>query len=150
MRLVMDTQVRLTEFKNTLKRDMFLKSLKTDNNYIILNDTMIFIWDYLNVLNNERVFNSFCIIDNIILLADSETQIYEAYRDGKKFDHIIFKDMTRWIKIKYDKDNRRLLRKMKIFRESLLKHKLKALYYRGMYSDKFSVLIKNREVLLIS
>ena len=150
MRIVMNTQVRLTEFKTSLARDIFIESLKTDKNYIILNDNSIFIWDYLNVLENERVFNSFCIIDNITLLVDSETQTYEAYRDGRRFDHIIFKDMTRWIKIKYDKDNRRLLRKMKLFRENLLNHELESLYYRGIYSDRFSIMIKDREVLIIS
>jgi len=42
MKLVMDTQVRLTEFKSYLKKESFLESLEEDN-YIELNDTMVFI-----------------------------------------------------------------------------------------------------------
>jgi hypothetical protein len=149
MRLVMDTQVRLTDFKSSLKRDMFIESLDNDN-YIVLNDTMIFIWDYLGILKSEKVFNSFCVIDNITILLDSETQLYEAYRDGIKFDHIIFKDIVRWIKIKYNKNGRRLLSKMKKFREDMLGHNLSALYYRGIYSDKFSISMNSRELLITS
>jgi len=147
MKLVMDTQVRLTEFKSSLKKDIFLESLDSDN-YIELNDTMIFIWDYLDELDNERVFNSFCIIDDITILLDSETQSYEAYRDGIRFDHAIFKDMAHWIKIKYDGDKKRLLKKMSKFREDLLNHNLKAIYYRGIFSDKFSIYINNKELLI--
>lgn len=149
MKLVMDTQVRLTEFKSYLKKESFLESLEEDN-YIELNDTMVFIWDYLGVLDNERVFNSFCIIDDIIILLDSETQLYEAYRNGVSFDHVIFKDIVHWIKIKYDGDKKRLLKKMNKFREDLLDHNLKAEYYRGIFSDKFSIFMRNRELLISS
>lgn len=149
MRLVTDTQIRLTEFKNPLKKKIFLESLEGDN-FISLNDTMIFIWDYLEILDNEKVFNAFCIIDNITILLDSESQEYEAYRDGIRFDHPLFKDIAHWVKIKYDNDKRRLLRRMRKFREDLLYYNLKAEYYRGIYSDKFSVFIKNKELLVIS
>lgn len=149
MKLVMDTQVRLTEFKNSLKKNTFIESLD-DDNYIEINETMLFVWDYLGILDNERVFDSFCLVDNIIILIDSETQIFEAYRDGKKIDHIIFSDIIKWIKIKHDNDKKRLLRKMRKFREDLLDHKLKYTYYRGIFSDKFSVFMKGKEILLPS
>jgi hypothetical protein len=148
MKLVMDTQVRLTEFKTPLKKKIFIESLKTKNNYIELNDKTLFIWDYLGVLDNERVFDSFCQIDNITILLDTETQIFEAYRDGVKIDHVIFNDIMKWIKIKHDNDKRRLLRKMKKFREDFLDHKLKYTYYRGIFSDRFSVFMKGKELLL--
>ena len=149
MRLVMDTQIRLTEFKNSLGKNIFLDSLEEDN-YIELNETTLFIWDYKGVLNNEKVFNSFCIIEDIIILLDSETQLYEAYRKGIKFDHIIFKDIAHWVKIKYEKDNKRLLKKMRKFREDLLDHNLSPDYYRGIFSDKFSIFMKDRELLISS
>ena len=149
MRLVMDTQVRLTRFTTTLKKDTFVETLNSDN-YVVINDNLIFIWNYPGILDNERVFNSFCIIDNIIILLDSESQMYEAYRDGIKYDHIMFKDIARWIKIKYDDDGRRLLRRMNKFRKELLGHDLKAIYYRGIFSDKFSVFLKERELLVTS
>jgi hypothetical protein len=149
MRLVMDTQIRLTEFKNSLKKDAFVESLSNDN-HIILNDKSVFLWDYPNKLDNEKVFNSFCIIDNITIFLDSETQLYEAYKDGVKFDHEMFKDIARWIKIKYDDDKKRLLSKMRKFREELLNHSLNPLYYRGIFSDRFTVFINDKEVLLPS
>jgi hypothetical protein len=150
MKLVMDTQVRLTEFKTSMKKKAFIDSLKTKNNYIELNDTTIFIWDHLGMLDNEKVFDSFCQIDNITLLLDSETQVFEVYRDGMKFDHVIFKEVSKWIKIKHDGDKRRLLRKMKKFREDFLDLKLNYTYYRGILSDKFSIFMKGKELLLPS
>ena len=42
MKLVMDTQIRLTEFKNSLKKNIFIESLGNDN-YIELNETMLFV-----------------------------------------------------------------------------------------------------------
>jgi len=81
---------------------------------------------------------------------DSETQLYEAFRDGIRFDHAIFKDLIHWVKIKYDNDKKRLLSKMKKFREDLLDYNLKATYYRGIFSDKFSIFINDRELLIMS
>jgi len=149
MRLVMNTQIRLTEFKNSLKKDTFLESL-TDDNHIVINDKALFLWNYPNKLDNERVFNSFCIIDNIIMLMDSETQIYEVYKDGTRFEHEIFKDIIRWVKIKYEGDKKRLLYKMRKFREDLLSHDLSPAYYRGIFSNRFTVFINDKEILLPS
>lgn len=150
MKLVMDTQIRLTTFTTNLRKKIFLDTLENTTTYFELNDTTIFIWDYMGILDNEKVFNSFCIIDNIVILLDSEIQLYEAYRDGKRFDHPIFNDLVKWIKIKYGKDKKRLLRKMKLFREDLLEHNLESKYYRGIFSDRFSVTMRGQEILMAS
>jgi len=39
---------------------------------------------------------------------------------------------------------------MKKFREDLLERSLKATYYRGIFSDKFSVYINGKELLVTS
>lgn len=149
MKIVVDSQVRLTSFPNKLTTEAFIKKMPKGSEYTEVNDTLIFVWNYPGRLDNEKIFNSYIIMNNIIILMDSETQDYISFRDGDPYDHAIFKDISRWVKIKYDRDKKRLLRTVSRFRKNFLAKKLKSEYYRGIYSDRFSINFEGTEYLSI-
>lgn len=148
MKIVIDTQVRVAFFEDKLQQSKLLKKIKNKDNYIVINDSVVAVLKYNNKLDNEKVFNSYLIIDDIIIFIDLETRNYIAFRDGKEHNHRIFEEITKWVRMNYKKEKTRLLESMKIFREKLLNHKLTHQYYLGIHSDMFSVNMRDGEHLI--
>ena len=146
MKVILDRQIRVTTMSNVLEKDKLVKDLK--DNYIDINDTTIALWKYNKKLKNEQVFNSYMVIDNIIMFIDLESRNYLAFRDGEAYDHKIFNEVTKWIRMKYKDEKTRLLNSMKSFRSKLLGNKLGYEYYIGVYSDMFSVILNGKEHLI--